>query len=35
MHTDGDVTLLITGSAAPEDFRALAAAIGDGTTVTG
>ena len=35
VHTDGDVNWVITGSAAPEDFRTLAAAIGDGTTVTG
>ena len=35
VRTDGDVNCVITGSAAPEDFRTLAAAIGDGTTVTG
>lgn len=33
VRTDNDVTYLITGSAAPDDFRALATAMAAGTTV--
>ena len=33
VRTDGDVTFLITGTAAPEDFTSLARAVAAGTTV--
>jgi len=34
VRTDGDVTYLITGSAAAEDFRTLATAVAQGETIT-
>ena len=33
VRTDGDVTFLITGTASPEDFTTLAAAVAAGSPV--